>query len=145
MSGEPRGQRAPGGRQEAPEAHNWLPTNGANSSNNNNFNCTNQNAGQLLIRMEAGSGGEGASANQQQQLAYPQYAPLAFFYFKQTCAPRSWCLAVVSNKYPVHSLAPLGRPATSASPKLISAPPHGSLLSFSTSRCCFIFQTQSCK
>lgn len=37
------------------------------------------------------------------QNPYPQYAPVSFFYLTQTARPRSWCLAVVSNKYPSHS------------------------------------------
>ena len=33
---------------------------------------------------------------------YPLYAPITFFYLNQTARPRSWCLAIVSNKYPNH-------------------------------------------
>lgn len=42
---------------------------------------------------------------QEEQIPYPQYPPVTFFYLKQTVAPRKWCLAVVSNKYPAHSQA----------------------------------------
>lgn len=34
---------------------------------------------------------------------YPHYAPVTLFYLSQTARPRSWCLAIVSNKYPLHS------------------------------------------
>lgn len=36
------------------------------------------------------------------QNPYPLYAPITFFYLNQTARPRSWCLAIVSNKYPDH-------------------------------------------
>lgn len=39
---------------------------------------------------------------QDPQNPYPLYAPITFFYLNQTARPRSWCLAIVSNKYPNH-------------------------------------------
>lgn len=46
------------------------------------------------------SAGELSCNNGDPQNPYPQYAPVTFFYLKQTARPRSWCLAIVSNKYP---------------------------------------------
>lgn len=48
----------------------------------------------------SGGGGVGQSAP---ELPYGQYAPVTFYYLRQSSAPRKWCLAIVSNKYPVHS------------------------------------------
>lgn len=42
------------------------------------------------------------------QMPYPQYAPVSF-YMNQTAKPRSWCLSIVSNKYPAHSITPTKR------------------------------------
>ncbi|KAF7691118.1 voltage-dependent T-type calcium channel subunit alpha-1G isoform X7 [Silurus meridionalis] len=54
-----------------------------------------------------GSGGggdapapDGASEEQEQQ-PYPALAPIVFFCIKQTTRPRSWCLRVVCNPYPL--------------------------------------------
>lgn len=49
--------------------------NSSSRTSNNEFNCDPQNP-------------------------YPLYAPISFFYLSQTAKPRSWCLAIVSNKYP---------------------------------------------
>lgn len=34
------------------------------------------------------------------QNPYPLYATISFLYLTQTAPPRSWCLRIVSNKYP---------------------------------------------
>uniref|UniRef100_A0A3Q1CRK8 Voltage-dependent T-type calcium channel subunit alpha n=1 Tax=Amphiprion ocellaris TaxID=80972 RepID=A0A3Q1CRK8_AMPOC len=44
--------------------------------------------------------GEEASASGGESLPYPEWAPVVFFYLKQTTRPRSWCLKMVSNPYP---------------------------------------------
>ena len=50
------------------------------------------------------SGGElSCTVTGDQQDPYPQYAPVTFFYLKQTSVPRNWCLTIVSNKYPIQS------------------------------------------
>uniref|UniRef100_A0A3Q1EKN4 Uncharacterized protein n=1 Tax=Acanthochromis polyacanthus TaxID=80966 RepID=A0A3Q1EKN4_9TELE len=46
------------------------------------------------------TGGEEASASGGESLPYPEWAPVVFFYLKQTTRPRSWCLKMVSNPYP---------------------------------------------
>lgn len=50
-------------------------------------------------RTGAGSAGD-LSQQTDPQNPYPLYAPITFFYLNQTARPRSWCLAIVSNKYP---------------------------------------------
>lgn len=45
------------------------------------------------------SGGELSCATDPQN-PYPQYAPITFLYLRQNARPRSWCLEIVSNKYP---------------------------------------------
>lgn len=49
---------------------------------------------------DAGSGGSEADA-----LPYPALAPVVFFYLSQHSRPRSWCLRMVCNPYPL----PAGR------------------------------------
>lgn len=54
---------------------------------------------------DGGGGGDaptldGASEEQEQQ-PYPALAPVVFFCIKQTTRPRSWCLRVVCNPYPL--------------------------------------------
>lgn len=39
-------------------------------------------------------------SEEEEQQPYPALAPMAFFCFKQTMRPRSWCLRVVCNPYP---------------------------------------------
>uniref|UniRef100_A0A4W3GRR8 Uncharacterized protein n=1 Tax=Callorhinchus milii TaxID=7868 RepID=A0A4W3GRR8_CALMI len=38
---------------------------------------------------------------EQEHLSYPALAPVVFFYMKQTTRPRSWCLKLVCNPYPL--------------------------------------------
>ncbi|XP_054860127.1 voltage-dependent T-type calcium channel subunit alpha-1G isoform X6 [Amphiprion ocellaris] len=45
------------------------------------------------------TGGEEASASGGESLPYPEWAPVVFFYLKQTTRPRSWCLKMVSNPW----------------------------------------------
>uniref|UniRef100_A0A3Q3W3B7 Voltage-dependent T-type calcium channel subunit alpha n=1 Tax=Mola mola TaxID=94237 RepID=A0A3Q3W3B7_MOLML len=45
--------------------------------------------------------GEEASASGDDSLPYPTLAPVVFFYMKQTTRPRSWCLKMVCNPYPL--------------------------------------------
>uniref|UniRef100_A0A672IJK2 Calcium channel, voltage-dependent, T type, alpha 1G subunit n=1 Tax=Salarias fasciatus TaxID=181472 RepID=A0A672IJK2_SALFA len=47
------------------------------------------------------TGGEDASASGGESLPYPTLAPVVFFYLKQTTRPRSWCLKMVCNPYPL--------------------------------------------
>lgn len=54
---------------------------------------------QQQTRTGAGSAGD-LSQQIDPQNPYPLYAPITFFYLNQTARPRSWCLAIVSNKYP---------------------------------------------
>uniref|UniRef100_A0A672IHT7 Voltage-dependent T-type calcium channel subunit alpha n=1 Tax=Salarias fasciatus TaxID=181472 RepID=A0A672IHT7_SALFA len=42
-----------------------------------------------------------ASASGGESLPYPTLAPVVFFYLKQTTRPRSWCLKMVCNPYPL--------------------------------------------
>lgn len=52
---------------------------------------------------------DGASEEQEQgQQPYPALAPVVFFCIKQTTRPRSWCLRVVCNPYPLVFLFPAG-------------------------------------
>ena len=44
---------------------------------------------------------EEASASGAESLPYPSMAPVVFFYLKQTTRPRSWCLKMVNNPYPL--------------------------------------------
>ncbi|KQK73471.1 hypothetical protein AAES_168488 [Amazona aestiva] len=48
---------------------------------------------------EAGSGDSEAEA-----LPYPALAPVVFFYLSQDSRPRSWCLRLVCNPYPLQVL-----------------------------------------
>lgn len=48
--------------------------------------------------------GEEASACGGENLPYPTLAPVVFFYLKQTTRPRSWCLKMVCNPYPLFLL-----------------------------------------
>ncbi|KAM9336088.1 voltage-dependent T-type calcium channel subunit alpha-1G [Symphorus nematophorus] len=43
--------------------------------------------------------GEEASASCEENLPYPELAPVVFFYLKQTTRPRSWCLKMVTNQW----------------------------------------------
>ncbi|KAK5850444.1 hypothetical protein PBY51_001325 [Eleginops maclovinus] len=45
--------------------------------------------------------GDEASEGGDENLPYPAMAPVVFFYLKQTTRPRSWCLQLVSNPYPL--------------------------------------------
>ena len=45
--------------------------------------------------------GDEASEGGDESLPYPAMAPVVFFYLKQTTRPRSWCLQMVSNPYPL--------------------------------------------
>lgn len=65
-----------------------------------------QQANEAATNMSRASAGELSCAPDPQN-PYPQYAPVTFFYLDQTSLPRSWCLAIVSNKYPIHSSTPL--------------------------------------
>ncbi|KAK9687783.1 hypothetical protein QE152_g36009 [Popillia japonica] len=52
-----------------------------------------------LDESESGSGVE-VDPN----LPYPGIAPIALGYLSQTTRPRSWCLALISNPYPLHTI-----------------------------------------
>lgn len=54
-------------------------------------------------QQHSGDGSAGDLSCVDPQNPYPLYAPITFFYLNQTARPRSWCLAIVSNKYPNHS------------------------------------------
>lgn len=58
---------------------------------------------------EAGSGDSEAEA-----LPYPALAPVVFFYLSQESRPRSWCLRLVCNPYPLQvfggEVSPAGPP-----------------------------------
>lgn len=65
---------------------------------------------QAVAAARASAGGQScqeaaaaAAAATNQNCPYPQYAPVTFFYLTQTARPRSWCLKIVSSKYPTHS------------------------------------------
>ncbi|XP_056153363.1 voltage-dependent T-type calcium channel subunit alpha-1G [Lampris incognitus] len=51
--------------------------------------------------------GEEASASGEETLPYPTLAPVVFFYLKQTTRPRSWCLRMVCNPYPLPTASKL--------------------------------------
>lgn len=42
-----------------------------------------------------------AGSDEQEQQPYPALAPVVFFCIKQTTRPRSWCLRMVCNPYPL--------------------------------------------
>lgn len=48
--------------------------------------------------------GEDASGSCEESLPYPTLAPVVFFYLKQNTRPRSWCLKMVCNPYPLFTL-----------------------------------------
>lgn len=50
---------------------------------------------------DSATGVEEASASGGQALPYPSLAPVVFFYLNQTTRPRSWCLKMVCNPYPL--------------------------------------------
>lgn len=52
--------------------------------------------------LHSGDGSAADLSSADPQNPYPLYAPITFFYLNQTARPRSWCLAIVSNKYPNH-------------------------------------------
>lgn len=54
-------------------------------------------------RLTSGGDLSQSQAANDPQNPYPLYAPITFFYLNQTARPRSWCLKIVSNKYPLHS------------------------------------------
>ncbi|XP_060700301.1 voltage-dependent T-type calcium channel subunit alpha-1G-like isoform X2 [Hemiscyllium ocellatum] len=59
---------------------------------------------------ELPEGAEGSGTRQepsasQQHLPYPALAPVVFFHLKQTTRPRSWCLKLVCNPYPLPQLS----------------------------------------
>lgn len=62
---------------------------------------------------EAGSGDSEAEA-----LPYPALAPVVFFYLSQESRPRSWCLRLVCNPYPLQvfggEVSPTGPPRPGA-------------------------------
>ncbi|CAL8305121.1 unnamed protein product [Merluccius merluccius] len=47
------------------------------------------------------------SEEEEEQQPYPGLAPVVFFCVKQTTRPRSWCLRMVCNPYPLHTLSPV--------------------------------------
>lgn len=61
------------------------------------------------VNVSRASAGE-LSCTADPQNPYPQYVPVTFFHLTQTSRPRNWCLAIVSNKYPVHSIKHTTRP-----------------------------------
>jgi len=99
---------------------------------------TSTNSAQTAISLSAGSNASTGSQQNQQasqrqsassarasagelsaadpQNPYPLYAPVTFFYLSQTVRPRSWCLAIVSNKYPLHSAHKPAAPPTPSKP-----------------------------
>lgn len=60
---------------------------------------------------EAGSGDSEAEA-----LPYPALAPVVFFYLSQESRPRSWCLRLVCNPYPLQVLSGEVSPAVPPTP-----------------------------
>lgn len=60
---------------------------------------------------EAGSGDSEAEA-----LPYPALAPVVFFYLSQESRPRSWCLRLVCNPYPLQVLGGEVSPAATPPP-----------------------------
>lgn len=50
---------------------------------------------------EASAGGGGGAGTAEENLPYPTLAPVVFFYLKQSTRPRSWCLKMVCNPYPL--------------------------------------------
>uniref|UniRef100_A0A493T1X9 Voltage-dependent T-type calcium channel subunit alpha-1G n=1 Tax=Anas platyrhynchos platyrhynchos TaxID=8840 RepID=A0A493T1X9_ANAPP len=49
----------------------------------------------------AGGGGSGGGGSEAEALPYPALAPVVFFYLSQESRPRSWCLRLVCNPYPL--------------------------------------------
>jgi len=43
-----------------------------------------------------------AENNQQEQLPYPGFVPIAMKYLDQKSRPRNWCLAMITNPYPFY-------------------------------------------
>lgn len=88
---------------------------------------TSSNSQQTAISISESSNNNNNKHRQQDELEleldqdprnpYPLYAPITFFYLNQTARPRSWCLAIVSNKYPLHLTPGSGPPCGSIDAK----------------------------
>ncbi|XP_039356892.1 voltage-dependent T-type calcium channel subunit alpha-1G-like [Mauremys reevesii] len=54
-------------------------------------------------RSGAGDKDAGSGDSEVEGLPYPALAPVVFFYLNQESRPRSWCLRVVCNPYPLQA------------------------------------------
>ncbi|KAJ3645496.1 hypothetical protein Zmor_023146 [Zophobas morio] len=55
-----------------------------------------------LSELDESESGSGSGIEVDPNLPYPGIAPIALRYLSQTTRPRSWCLALISNPYPLH-------------------------------------------
>lgn len=67
----------------------------------------------------------GSGDSEGEALPYPALAPVVFFYLSQHSRPRSWCLRMVCNPYPLRELA-AGQVAAKVSPgrQAVGQHPH---------------------
>ncbi|CAM4650361.1 unnamed protein product, partial [Caretta caretta] len=63
------------------------------------FNDLSGNGG----RSGPGDKDAGSGDSEVEGLPYPALAPVVFFYLSQESRPRSWCLRVVCNPYPLQA------------------------------------------
>ncbi|KAJ3624078.1 hypothetical protein MTP99_017730 [Tenebrio molitor] len=56
-----------------------------------------------LSELDESESGSGSGIEGDPNLPYPGIAPIALGYLSQTTRPRSWCLALISNPYPLQS------------------------------------------
>jgi hypothetical protein len=56
-----------------------------------------------FISVAESESGSGSGIEGDPNLPYPGIAPIALGYLSQTTRPRSWCLALISNPYPLQS------------------------------------------
>ncbi|XP_060523056.1 voltage-dependent T-type calcium channel subunit alpha-1H-like [Cylas formicarius] len=54
-----------------------------------------------LSDLDESESGSGSGVDVDPNLPYPGIAPVALRYLSQTTRPRSWCLALISNPYPL--------------------------------------------
>ncbi|KAK4874828.1 hypothetical protein RN001_014188 [Aquatica leii] len=58
-------------------------------------------ADSTMSDIDESESGSGIEVNP--NIPYPGIAPIALGYLSQTTRPRSWCLALISNPYPLHT------------------------------------------
>lgn len=60
----------------------------------------------------------GSGDSEGEALPYPALAPVVFFYLSQHSRPRSWCLRMVCNPYPLRELVAAGQVVAAGAAKV---------------------------